>query len=80
MANPFVKAWKYFLAAFSSKMVAASRAGPRDLPTPACAIWAACRAFSWCLMSGKVCQTRPLKKSCRFSLVGTWPVAPMNSS
>jgi hypothetical protein len=67
-------------AAFSSKMVAASRAGPRDLPTPAAAICAACSAFSSRLMSGKVCHTRPLKKSCRFSRVGTQPLAPMNSS
>jgi hypothetical protein len=44
------------------------------------AICAACKAFSSRLMRGKVCHTRPLKKSCRFSRVGTPPVAPMNSS
>src|SRR5471032_3280575 len=67
-------------AAFSSKMVAPSRAGPRDLPTPASAICAACKALSWRLMSGKPSHTKPLKKSCRLSRVGTQPVAPICSS
>src|SRR5471032_2930169 len=61
-------------------MVAPSRAGPRDLPTPASAICAACKALSWRLMSGKLSHTRPLKKSCRLSRVGTQPVAPICSS
>src|SRR5471030_1358349 len=61
-------------------MVAPSRAGPRDLPTPASAICAACKALSWRLMSGKPSHTRPLKKSCRLSRVGTQPVAPIYSS
>jgi hypothetical protein len=67
-------------AAFSSKMVARvarrsarfADAVQRDLRR--------LQGIELRLMRGKLSQTRPLKKSCRLSRVGTPPVAPMNSS
>ena len=49
-------------------------------PATRAAISAAWIRFSRCLVCGNTIQHSALKKSCRFSRVGTWPVSKMNCS